>query len=140
MNNTRQSVLSGDFFTNDMALKDIGKQKKCSYSPLVVKSLSEFKHHISIGSEFVVTYHRYHPELVGLIREVTEVQAFGFYSRIKDQPEHHWSKCNNGRGFRTDFEVASSYRFMQPTIRVFDTRQKDDSILYEMVIFHKRKC
>lgn len=49
--------------------------------------------------------------MVGLTRVVTTVQTVGFYSKIKDQPDHPFSTCNYGKGFYTDFGKAGNYIF-----------------------------
>ena len=108
-----------------------GKQRE----PLRIKSLADLKRRIEVGTELVATYHKKHPDLVGLTRVVTQVQTNGFYSKIKDQPHHRWSVCNGGMGFRSDFEKASAYRFDGAKIQVLDVRAKDGSVLYEMEVF-----
>lgn len=108
--------------------------------PLQIKSLADLKRRIEVGTELVATYHKKHPDLVGLTRVVTRVQTNGFYSKIKDQPHHRWSVCNGGMGFRSDFERAGAYRFDGTKIQVLDVRAKDGSILYEMEAFpHEMK-
>lgn len=108
-----------------------GKQRE----PLRIKSLADLKRRIEVGTELVATYHKKHPDLVGLTRVVTQVQTNGFYSKIKDLPHHRWSVCNCGMGFRSDFERAGAYRFDGTKIQVLDVRAKDGSILYEMEVF-----
>lgn len=110
-----------------------GEQKH--REPLQFKNLADLKRHIAVGTELVATFHSKHPDLVGLTRVVTEVLTNGFYSKIKDQPDHRWSTCSYGRGFRTFFEKASAYRFQGPTVQVLDTRANDGSILFEMQVF-----
>lgn len=79
--------------------------------------------------------HSKHPSLIGLVRVVTEVQTNAYYSVVKGQPDHRYSACNNGKGFRSDIEKASNYRFDGTTITVFDPMKKDGSILYEMEVY-----
>ena len=100
-----------------------------------VKNLAELKRLIQPGTELVATYHNYHPDIVGLVRVVTEVQTNAFYSKIKDLPEHKYSACNHGKGFRSEFEKAGAYIFDGTTIKVLNTRQKDGSVLYEFQVF-----
>ena len=108
--------------------------------PLQIKTLADLKRRIEVGTELVATYHKKHPDLVGLTRVVTQVQTNGFYSKIKDQPHHRWSVCNGGMGFRSDYEKASAYRFNGTKIQVLDVRAKDGSVLYEMEVFpHEMK-
>ena len=65
--------------------------------PLHIRNLADLKRHIRLGTELVATAHQYHPDIVGLTRVVTKVQTNGFYSKIKDQPDHKWSTCNRCR-------------------------------------------
>ena len=58
--------------------------------------------------------------MVGLTRVVTTVQTTGFYSKVKDQPEHPFSTCNHGKGFYTDFGKAGNYIFDGTTVKVKD--------------------
>ena len=70
--------------------------EKKDRKPLRIKNLADLKRHIRLGTELVATAHQYHPDIVGLTRVVTKVQTNGFYSKIKDQPDHKWSTCNHG--------------------------------------------
>ena len=106
--------------------------------PIEIHSLAELKRTIKPGTELMATYHSKHPETVGLVRVVTEVQTNGFYSKIKDQPDHKYSTYNHGRGFRTDYEKASCYQFDGTTIRVLDARKNDGSILFEFEVYEPR--
>lgn len=62
--------------------------EKKDRKPLQIKNLADLKRHIRLGTELVATAHQYHPDIVGLTRVVTKVQTNGFYSKIKDQPDH----------------------------------------------------
>ena len=106
--------------------------------PLEIHSLAALKRAIKPGTELMATYHSKHPETVGLVRVVTEVQTNGFYSILKDQPDHTYSTYNHGRGFRTDYEKASCYQFDGTTIRVLDTRKNDGSVLFEFEVYEPR--
>lgn len=108
------------------------KQKK---EPPRIRSLADLRRAITPGTEIKATYHAYHPELVGLTRTVTEVRSNCFYSKIKDQPNHKLSVCNNCKGFRSDFEKASCYEFDGSTIRVLNSRKNDGSVLFEMELY-----
>ena len=66
---------------------------------LLTISLAELKRFIRPGVEFKTVSHANHADMVGLTRVVTTVQTVGFYSKIKDQPEHPFSTCNHGKGF-----------------------------------------
>ncbi len=110
-------------------------EEKKGRQPLSIKNLADLKRHIQVGTEFVSTFHQNHPDIVGLARVVTEVQSNAFYSKIKEQPEHKWSTCNYGKGFRTDFEKASDYRFNGSEIQVLDRRKNDGSVLYAIEIY-----
>ena len=79
--------------------------------PVAFKSLAELKRFIRPGVEFKTVSHANHADMVGLTRVVTAVQTVGFYSKIKDQPEHPFSTCNHGKGFYTDFGKAGNYIF-----------------------------
>jgi len=104
-------------------------------TPMQIQNLADLKRHIRPGTELKAISHSNHPEVVGLVRVVTEVQSNAYYSKIKDQPEHRLSVCNYEKGFRSDFEKASCYRFNGTTITVLDSRKKDGSVLYEMEVY-----
>ena len=93
--------------------------------PVAFKSLAELKRFIRPGVEFKTVSHANHADMVGLTRVVTTVQTVGFYSKIKDQPEHPFSTCNHGKGFYTDFGKAGNYIFDGTTIKVKDTRKQE---------------
>ena len=109
--------------------------EKKDRKPLQIKSLADLKRHIKLGTELVATKHRYHPDIVGLTRVVTKVQTNGFYSKIKDQPDHKWSICNHGAGFWSPYNKASAYLFKGSKIQVLNPRKNDGSILYEMELY-----
>ena len=95
-----------------------------------VKNLAELKRLIRPGAELLITEHSKHPDIAGLIRVVTKVQTNGFYSKIKDQPDHPWSRYNNGKGGVSYFEKAKNYIFDGPNITVLDSRKNDGSVLF----------
>lgn len=103
--------------------------------PLRISSLAELKRYIQPGMELVVSYHSKHPGLVGLRRVITKVQTNAYFTVVKDQPEHRYSDCNDGRGFRSDIEKASCYRFDGTKITVLDPRKRDGTVLYEMEVY-----
>ena len=105
--------------------------------PLEISSLADLKRAIKPGAELMATYHSKHPEIVGLIRVVTEVQTNAFYSVIKDQPDHKYSACNYGQGFRSDFEKAANYQFEGSTVRMLDARKGDGSVLCEFKVYEQ---
>ena len=82
--------------------------EKKDRKPLQIKNLTDLKRHIKLGTEIVATSHQYHPDIVGLTRVVTKVQTNGFYSKIKDQPDHKWSTCNHGSGFWSPYSKANA--------------------------------
>ena len=88
--------------------------------PVAFKSLAELKRFIRPGVELKTVSHANHADMVGLTRVVTTVQTVGFYSKIKDQPEHPFSTCNHGKGFYTDFGKAGNYIFDSTTVKVKD--------------------
>lgn len=103
--------------------------------PSRIKNLAELKRLIKLGTEIKAVSHTVHPDIVGLTRVVTDVQTNGYYSKIKDDPEHKHSTCNYGKGFYSPFEKASFYEFDGTTIRVFNSRIKDRTLLYEMEVY-----
>lgn len=105
--------------------------------PARIKNLAELKRLIKPDTELKATMHSKHPEIVGLTREVIHVQTNGYYSVIKDQPDHQLSRCNYGKGFWSPFEKASCYEFDGSTVRVLDARAKDGSTQYEMVVYNR---
>ncbi|WP_229408019.1 DUF4314 domain-containing protein [Massiliimalia massiliensis] len=110
-------------------------QKKDEKQPLRIKSLAELKRAIQPGTEIKALSHSNYPDLIGLVRVVTEVQTNAFYSKIKDQPNHRLSACNYGKGFRSDFEKAGCYLFDGTTVKVLNSRKNDGSLLYEMEVY-----
>lgn len=103
--------------------------------PLEISCLAALKRAVKPGTELMATYHRNHPEIVGLVRVVTEVHTNGFYSKIKDQPDHEFSQFNHGRGFYTGYEKAARYQFGGSSIKVLDARKNDGSSLYEFEVY-----
>lgn len=113
-------------------------QKEKADAPLQIRNLAELKRCIQPGTKIKVLSHSKHPDLIGLVRVVTEVQTNAYYSVVKDQPEHPYSTCNYGKGFRSDIEKAADYRFEGTTVTVLDSRKRDGSVLYEMEIYPAR--
>lgn len=103
--------------------------------PVAFKNLAELKRFIRPGVEFKTVSHANHADMVGLTRVVTTVQTVGFYSKIKDQPDHKWSTCNQGLGFWSPFNKAGAYHFTESTVQVLNTRKNDGSVLYEMELY-----
>ena len=107
--------------------------------PVAFKSLAELKRFIRPGVELKTVSHANHADMVGLTRVVTTVQTVGFYSKIKDQPEHPFSTCNHGKGFYTDFGKAGNYIFDGTTIKVKDTRKQDRGVIYELEFYDREQ-
>ena len=107
--------------------------------PVAFKSLAELKRFIRPGVEFKTVSHANHADMVGLTRVVTTVQTVGFYSKIKDQPEHPFSTCNHGKGFYTDFGKAGKYIFDGTTVKVKDTRKQDRGVIYELEFYDREQ-
>lgn len=111
------------------------KEQNQSNTPLRINSLAELKRYLQPGMELEVSYHSKHPGLVGLRRVITKVQSNAYFTVVKDQPEHRYSDRNDGRGFRSDIEKASCYRFDGSKITVLDPRKQDGTVLYEMEVY-----
>ena len=107
--------------------------------PVAFKSLAELKRFIRPGVEFKTVSHTNHADMVGLTRVVTTVQTVGFYSKIKDQPEHPFSTCNYGKGFYTDFGKAGNYIFDGTTVKVKDARKQDRGVIYEPEFYDREQ-
>ena len=107
--------------------------------PVAFKSLAELKRFIRPGVEIKTVSHANHADMVGLTRVVTTVQTVGFYSKIKDQPEHPFSTCNHGKGFYTDFGKAGNYIFDGTTVRVKDARKQDRGVIYELEFYDREQ-
>ena len=103
------------------------------------KSLAELKRFIRPGVELKTVSHANHADIVGLTRVVTTVQTVGFYSKIKDQPEHPFSTCNHGKGFYTDFGKAGNYIFDGTTVKVKDARKQDRGVIYELEFYNREQ-
>jgi len=97
---------------------------------ITVKNLAHLKRLLQKGATYRITAHSIHPKYVGLIREVNIVQTNGIYSKIKDQPEHPYSKSNYDKGVYTPFEKASRYIFGD-TVSVLD---KSGNVMYEFEV------
>lgn len=113
--------------------------KENERKPLRIKNLAELKRAVKPGIEMLTTSHAYHKDMVGLVRQVKQVQTVGFYSVIKDQPNHRYSVCNHGKGFFTPFEKASAYIFDGDTISQLDTRKNDGSILMTFAFYEQKQ-
>ena len=107
--------------------------------PVAFKSLAELKRFIRPGVEFKTVSHANHADMVGLTRVVTTVQTVGFYSKIKDQPEHPFSTCNHGKGFYTEFGKAGNYIFDGTTVKVKDARKQDRGVIYELEFYDREQ-
>lgn len=104
--------------------------------PMAFKNLAELKRYIKLGTEFKATRHKYHPDIVGLTRVVTKVQTNGFYSKIKDEPNHRFSDCNGGKGFFTELGKASGYIFDGTAVKVLDKRG-ENGVIYELEFYRE---
>mgnify|MGYP007104456418 CR=1 FL=1 len=104
--------------------------------PMAFKNLAELKRYIKLGTEFKATRHKYHPDIVGLTRVVTKVQTNGFYSKIKDEPNHRFSDCNGGKGFFTEFGKAGGYIFDGTAVKVLDKRG-ENGVIYELEFYRE---
>ena len=122
----------------DKRVQEMSQAESKKSEPLEISSLAALKRAIKPGTELMATYHSKHPEIVGLVRVVTEVQTNAFYSVIKDQPDHKYSTCSYGKGFRSDFEKASNYQFEGSTVRVLDARKGEGSVLCEFEVYEQR--
>lgn len=111
------------------------KEQNQSNTPLRINSLAELKRYLQPGMELEVSYHSKHPGLVGLRRVITKVQSNAYFTVVKDQPDHWYSVCNDGRGFRSGIERASRYIFAGSKIMVLDPMKRDGSVLYEMEVY-----
>ena len=104
--------------------------------PMAFKNLAELKRYIKLGTEFKATRHKYHPDIVGLTRVVTKVQTNGFYSKIKDEPNHRFSDCNGGKGFFTELGKAGGYIFDGTAVKVLDKRG-ENGVIYELEFYRE---
>ncbi|MBO5127940.1 MAG: hypothetical protein J6D10_10260 [Clostridia bacterium] len=99
---------------------------------IYVRNLTHLKNLMTTGRYFRVINHKFRKDVEGLIRVVGHVQKNAVYSKIKDQPNHKYSLCNNEKGLRTDFEKASMYIFGE-TIKVRE-QPGSNEILYEFEV------
>lgn len=76
----------------------------------MINNLSQLKKMLQKGNRFIVIDHQ-KPELIGTVREVSEVQSNGIYTKIADNPEHKHSTCNGGRGLRMEYVKSNCYEF-----------------------------
>lgn len=103
--------------------------------PLTIRSLAALKRAIKPGTELMATYHEFRKDIEGLVRVVTEVRSVGFYSVIKDQPDHPYSTWNDGKGIFTEFTKAANYQFDGFTIKVMNSRRGGQSVLCEFEVY-----
>ena len=115
------------------------KEQNQSNTPLQINSLAELKRYLQPGMELEVSYHSKHPGLVGLRRVITKVQSNAYFTVVKDQPDHWYSVCNDGRGFLSGIERASQYIFAGSKITVLDPMKRDGSVLYEMEVYQGKQ-
>lgn len=104
--------------------------------PMAFKNLAELKWYIKLGTEFKATRHKYHPDIVGLTRVVTKVQTNGFYSKIKDEPNHRLSDCNGGKDFFTELAKVGGYIFDGTAVKVLD-KQGENGVIYELEFYRE---
>ena len=104
--------------------------------PMAFKNLAELKRYIKLGTEFKATRHKYHPDIVGLTRVVTKVQTNGFYSKIKDEPNHRFSDCNGGKGFFTELGKAGGYIFDGTAVKGLGKRG-ENGVIYELEFYRE---
>ena len=106
-----------------------------SPKPIEIHSLAALKCAIKPGTELMATYHDFRQDIVGLVRVVTEVRSVGFYSVIKDRPDHPYSTWNDGKGIFTEFTKAANYQFDGSTIKVMNSRRGGQSVLCEFEVY-----
>lgn len=97
-----------------------------------VKNLAHLKSLLKTGALYRVINHPYKPDLVGLVREVTTVQTNAIYSKVKNQPEHKYSTCNDGKGAWFPYCKASDYVFGD-TVKVMSSKEPRN-LLFEFEV------
>lgn len=76
-----------------------------------IKNLAELKRAINDGCCFTIRKHYMKPEHDGQIRKPNVTQTNGFYSVVRDEPEHFVSLANSGKGFWANYGKATDWSF-----------------------------
>lgn len=80
-----------------------------------IKNLSQLKRVFASGAEYRIIEHYVRPECNGQVRKINKVQTNGFYSVVKDNPDHRYSKANHGLGSWCAYGKASEWKFTENT-------------------------
>lgn len=103
-----------------------------------IRNLTELKRAITVGTEVKLVFHSVHPELQGLVRVVTKTQSNGFYSVIKNRPNHHCSVCNGGKGIWSDYGRSSEYSFSGSRVSRIEKKCEKNRVLYILQVLEKK--
>lgn len=79
--------------------------------PSSIRNLAQFKKVISMRYPFEIVKHYVRPECDGQIRVPNIVQTTGFYSVVKDEPQHKVSTANDGKGYWMSYAQAKNWEF-----------------------------
>jgi hypothetical protein len=92
---------------------------------MTIKNLSQLKRAINENASFTIVKHYMHPEFDGQIRTPNVKQTNGFYSVIKDNPDHFVSKANYGKGYWLTYGKAGEWEFVDGICRHFINRMRN---------------
>lgn len=91
-----------------------------------IKNLSQLKKAIAAKTPFTITRHFIRPECDGQKRVPNAIQTNGFYSIVKDDPDHPISKSNGGKGFWLAYGKATDWTFQDGACTLFDHRNNGE--------------
>lgn len=106
----------------------------------MVKSLNSLKNTLHKGSQIEILFH-WRTESHGRIREVTVTNTQGFYSVVKDEPEHRDSLANNGKGTVLWWSNAPFWEFKDGVCSLYssDTKRTEDQLILSFRILEQEE-
>lgn len=104
----------------------------------MVQSLNNLKKALRTGSRIEILFH-WRPESHGKIREVTLANTQGFYSVVRDEPEHRDSLANNGKGTVLWWSKAPFWEFKDGICNLYssDTKRTEEELILSFRILEQ---
>lgn len=85
----------------------------------MIQNLSQLKKELKTCPRLEITGHL-RPECVGQIRRVTLVNTRGLYSAVEGQPDHKFSRANEGWGAYLEWGKAEAWSFEDGICAVYE--------------------